>query len=188
MAQRSLYPANGATHTAVPREFVEAIVRAFQQTPAARALEADLTTSSETPFLLEEFLYALSFGGSSTPNESGRSYRLLQFAPLSAQEEIFEHLQEFWKASTTPDQWQLVLLILIQKMSISRMGRPIGLIEVLLKVRTKMVTCRILPLLDTHLMLQPNQFAFLSDRGFSSKRIQSLMYQSRSRRTTSWCT
>jgi hypothetical protein len=49
--------------------------------------------------------------------------------------------------------------------------RPIGLLENLRKVWTKMVTRRILPLLKTHLVLQPNQFAFLSDRG-TSKLIQ----------------
>jgi hypothetical protein len=50
--------------------------------------------------------------------------------------------------------------------------RPIGLLEVLRKVWTKMVTRRILPLLETHSVLQPNQFAFLSDRGTASELIQ----------------
>jgi hypothetical protein len=92
-------PAYKAAPTAVPQEFVEAIAQAFQQSPAARALEADLTTSFKT-----EFLYALSFGSSSAPGESGVSYRLLQVAPLLVQEKIFESIQEFWLASTTPDQ------------------------------------------------------------------------------------
>jgi hypothetical protein len=65
-------------------------------------------------------MYALSFCGFSAPGESGVSYRLLQVAPLSVQEEIFEHLQEFWLASTTPAQWQRVLLILIHKKPSSR--------------------------------------------------------------------
>jgi hypothetical protein len=103
MVQAFFHPANGATPTAVPQEFVEAIAQAFQQSPVARALEADLTISLETPFSFTEFLYALSFGGSSAPGKSGVSYRL-QVAPLLAQEKIFEHLQEFWLASTTPDR------------------------------------------------------------------------------------
>jgi hypothetical protein len=77
MAQTFLHPANRDSPTAVPREFVQAIVRTFQQTPEARALEADLTTSLETPFLFKEFLYALLFGSSSSPGELGVSYRLL---------------------------------------------------------------------------------------------------------------
>jgi hypothetical protein len=103
MVQACLYPANRATPTAVPQEFVKAIAQAFQQSPAAKTLEADLTTFLETPFLFVEFLYVLSFGVSSAPVESGVSYRLLQVAPLLVQEEIFEHLQEFWLAFTTPD-------------------------------------------------------------------------------------
>jgi hypothetical protein len=49
MVQAFLHPpANGATPTAVPQEFVEAIAQAaFQKYPAARALEADLTISLE---------------------------------------------------------------------------------------------------------------------------------------------
>jgi hypothetical protein len=88
MVQAFLYQ---ATPTAVPQEFVEAIAQAFQQSPAARALKADLTISLETLFS-----YALSFGGSSAPGKSGVSYRLFKVAPLSVQEEIFEHLQELW--------------------------------------------------------------------------------------------
>jgi hypothetical protein len=114
MVQAFFHPANGDAPTAVPREFVEAIARAFQQSPAARALEADLSASLETPFLFEEFLYALSCGRSAALGESGVSYRLLQVTTLSVQEEIFIHLQEFWTASSTPDQWQRVLLILIR--------------------------------------------------------------------------
>jgi hypothetical protein len=98
------HPANGTAPTAVPREFVEAIARAFQQSPAARALKANLSASLETPFLFEEFLYALSCGSSSAPGESGVSYSLLQVAPLSVQEEIFVHLQEFWTVLSIPDQ------------------------------------------------------------------------------------
>jgi hypothetical protein len=45
--------------------------------------------------------------------------------------------------------------------------RPIGLTEVLRKVWTKMLIRRILPLLDSHSVLQPNYFAFLMGRGTS---------------------
>jgi hypothetical protein len=126
------------------------------------------------PFSFEDFLYALSFGSSSTPGELGVSYRHLQVAFLPVKEEIFEHLQEFWTASTTPDQWQRVLLILIQKKAdrFASNFRPIGLLEVLRKVWTKMVTRRILPLLEPHLVLHPNQFAFLPGRGTSIELIQ----------------
>jgi hypothetical protein len=92
MVQAFLHPANGATPT------VEAIARAFQQSPAARALEADLFASLEMLFSFKEFLYALSCGSSSAPGESGVSYCLLQVAPLSVQEEIFVHLQDLWTA------------------------------------------------------------------------------------------
>jgi hypothetical protein len=91
-------------------------------------------------------------------------------------EEIFEHLQEFWLAFITPDQWQRVLLILIQKKADrpAMMGnfRPIGLLEFLRKVWTKMATRRILPLLKTHSVLQSNQFALFLGRGTASKLIQ----------------
>jgi hypothetical protein len=50
--------------------------------------------------------------------------------------------------------------------------RSIGLLEVLRKVWTKIVTSRILPLLENHSVLQPNQFAFLSGRGTASELIQ----------------
>jgi hypothetical protein len=50
--------------------------------------------------------------------------------------------------------------------------RPIGLLEVLREVWTKTVTRRILLLLETHLVLQLNQFAFLPGRGTFSKLIQ----------------
>jgi hypothetical protein len=70
MVQAFLHPANGAAPTAVPREFVEAIARAFQQSPAARALEADFSASLETPFSFEKFLYALFCGSSSAPGKS----------------------------------------------------------------------------------------------------------------------
>jgi hypothetical protein len=50
--------------------------------------------------------------------------------------------------------------------------RPIRLHEVLRKVWTKMVTRHILPILETHSVLQPNQFAFLSGRGATSELIQ----------------
>jgi hypothetical protein len=67
-------------------------------------------------------------------------------------------------------------LILIQKKANrpAMMGNfcPIGLLEVLGKVWTKMVTRRILPLLEFHSVLQPNQFASLPGRGTSSKLIQ----------------
>jgi hypothetical protein len=169
MVQAFLYPANGAAPTAVPRDFVEAIARAFQQSPAARALQADLSASLETPFLFEKFLYALSCGNPLAPGESGVSYRLLQVTPLSV------YLQEFWTASSIPNQWRKVLLILIQKKADrpAMMGnfRPIGLLEVLRKVWTKMVTRRILPLLETHSVLQPNQCAFLPGRGTTSELI-----------------
>jgi hypothetical protein len=52
--------------------------------------------------------------------------------------------------------------------------RPIGLLEVLRKVSTKMRTRRILPLMGSHGVLQPNQFAFLPGRGTSSELIQLL--------------
>jgi hypothetical protein len=80
-------------------------------------------------------------------------------------------------ASTTPDQWQQrVLLIFVQKKTDhpAMMGnfRPVGLLEVLRTVGTKMVTRCILPLLETRSVLQPNQFAFLPGRDTSSKLIQ----------------
>jgi hypothetical protein len=78
------------------------------------------------------------------------------------------HLQEFWTASTTSDQWQRVLLILIQKKANSNFY-SIGLFEVLRKVWTKMATRRILPLLETYSVLQPNQFAFLPGRSTSGE-------------------
>jgi hypothetical protein len=81
--QAFLYPANRATPTAVPQEFIKAIALAFQQSPAARALKADLTTFLETLFSFVEFLYALSFGGFSAPGEFGVSYCLLPAAPFS---------------------------------------------------------------------------------------------------------
>jgi hypothetical protein len=78
-------------------------------------------------------------------------------------------------ASTTPDQWQRVLLILIQKKADrpAMMGnfRQIGLLEVLRMVWTKMVTRRIFSLLETHSGFQPNQFAFLPGRGTASELI-----------------
>jgi hypothetical protein len=51
---------------------------------------------------------------------------------------------------------------------------PIGLLEVLRKVWTKMTTRRILPLMGSHGVLQPNKFAFLPGRGTSSALIQLL--------------
>jgi hypothetical protein len=75
MVQAFHHPANGATPTAVLQEFVEAIAQAFQQTQAARALEADLTISLKTPFSFAEFLYARGVSVcSSAPGESGVSY------------------------------------------------------------------------------------------------------------------
>jgi hypothetical protein len=69
-----------------------------------------------------------------------------------------------------------VQLILIQKdpAKPAAMGnfRPIGLIEVLRKIRTKMVIAWIHPLLKKHKVLQRNQFAFLPGRGTHSELIQ----------------
>jgi hypothetical protein len=57
MVQVFFYPANKTTPTKVPQEFVEAIAQAFQQFPAARTLEADLTTSLDTLFSFDKSLY-----------------------------------------------------------------------------------------------------------------------------------
>jgi hypothetical protein len=69
-----------------------------------------------------------------------------------------------------------VVLILIQKNADkpAMLGkfRPIGLLEVLRKVWTKMITSRILPLLKKHSVLQSNQFAFLPEKGTASELIQ----------------
>jgi hypothetical protein len=96
----------------------------------------------------------------------------LQVAPLSVQEEIFDHLQEFWLASTTPDQWQRVLLILIQKKADlpAMMGnfRPIGPEESLDQNGDSSHSS---PPRDSSI-LQPNQFAFLPGRGTASELIQ----------------
>jgi hypothetical protein len=132
--------------------------------------------SPASPLSFEEIIYSLNGGGSSAPEKSATTYRLLQIAPEAIQREIFARLQEFWAAVTTPDQWKRVLLILIQKNSEkpAMMGnfRPIGLLEILRKVWTKMLIWRILPLLDSQSVLQPNQFAFLPGRGTSSELIQ----------------
>jgi hypothetical protein len=69
-----------------------------------------------------------------------------------------------------------VLLILLQKNPAKPAGlgnfRPIGLIEVLRKVWTEMLTRRLLPLLEKHKVLQTNQFSFLPGRGTTSELIQ----------------
>jgi hypothetical protein len=52
--------------------------------------------------------------------------------------------------------------------------RPIGLLDVLRKVWTKMLMRKILPLLDSHSVLKPNQFTFLSSRDTFSELIQLL--------------
>jgi hypothetical protein len=100
MAEAFLNPPDDLCPTAVPAEFVRAIARAFQRTPAAVALEAALTLSLASPLSFKEFIYSLNGGGSSAPGESGTTYRLLQIAPEAIQREIFAHLQEFWTAAT----------------------------------------------------------------------------------------
>jgi hypothetical protein len=139
-------------------------------------MEQELSELMQTPFSFDEFLKALGHGGNSSPGESGISYRLLQVAPEVVQREIFVLLQDFWDQDCTPEQWKRVVLILIQKNAEkpAMLGnfRPIGLLEVLRKVWTKMITSRILPLLKKHSVLQPNQFAFLPGKGTASKLIQ----------------
>jgi hypothetical protein len=75
----------------VPPEIVHAISKAFQRSPAAIALEFDFFTAMKNLFLFDEFIHALTCHGSSTPGESGLTYRLLQLAPQAVEEEIFEH-------------------------------------------------------------------------------------------------
>jgi hypothetical protein len=160
MAEAFLNPPDDLRPTAVPAEFVRVIARAFQSNSSAVALEATLTLSFASPLCFEDFIYSLNGGGSSAPAKSGTTYRFLQIAPEAIQREIFAHLQEFWTAATTPDQWKRVLLILIQKNlekpAMMENFQPIGLLEVLRKVWTKMLIRRILSLLDLHSVLQPN--------------------------------
>jgi hypothetical protein len=181
MVEAYCRPPNELPPTRIPEIYVRAIAEAFVWTPEAITLEAEITESYRTRFFFDEFLYSLGCGGASAQGGSGASYRLFQVAPEAVLHEIFELLQEFWEAllgRETPDQWKNVLLILIQKNSSKPAGlgnfRPIGLIEVLRKVWTKMVTRRLLPLLEKHKVLQTNQFAFFSGRGTTSELIQLL--------------
>jgi hypothetical protein len=125
LVQAFLYPANKTTPTKVPQEFVEAIVQAFQQSPADRAVEADLIISLDTPFSFEEFLYALLFGGSSSPGESGVSYHLFQVAPL-----LVHYSCPVATGSADPHPQEAFQPAMMGKF------RPIGLLEVLRKVWT----------------------------------------------------
>ena len=176
MAEAFLHPPEGVRPTAVPAEYVHAICKAFQRSPSAISLEADLTTAMAAPFTFKEFQDTINSGGKSSPGESGTTYRLLQVAPTLILEEIFDILDDFFSSATTPDAWRRVLLILIQKNldKPAAIGnfRPIGLLEVLRKVWTKMILQRLMPLLDRHSVLQPNQFAFLPGRGTASELVQ----------------
>jgi hypothetical protein len=49
----------GVAPTNIPRQYVEAIARAFQQSAAANAMEQELSELMQIPFLFEEFLKAL---------------------------------------------------------------------------------------------------------------------------------
>jgi hypothetical protein len=131
-----LNPPAGVAPTNIPRQYVEAIARAFQQSAAAKAIKQELSELMQTPFSFEEFLKALSHGGNLSPGESGVSYRLLQVAPEVVQRKIFALLQNFWNQDCTPEQWKRVVLILIHAEKPAMFGnfRSIGLLEVLRKV------------------------------------------------------
>jgi hypothetical protein len=64
MADAFLNLSGGQAQTAVPAEYVHAVARAFQRTPAAIDMEAELSASLETPFSFVEFLHALMGRGS----------------------------------------------------------------------------------------------------------------------------
>jgi hypothetical protein len=159
-----LHPPGDLRPVEIPEEFVRAVAKAFQRSLAAISLKVDLTASFENPFTFDEFLFAVNNGRNSAPGESGMTYRLLQVTPEEIDREIFEHLQEFWTKATTPDQCKRVRIILIQKNAekpaMTGNFRPIGLLKVLRKVWTKMVTHRILPLMGFHESFSPTNLRF----------------------------
>ena len=149
----------------IPEELVNAVATAFQPPPTAHLVEEAITRSLENPFTFEEFMAALKRGGDTAAGASHTTYRMLQVAPEPFLREIFGHLNSFWDAGATPDQWKVVLLNLIHKKvdgpDLPSNFRPIGLIEVQRKVWTKMIMDRIIPIILEHEVLQPNHFGFL---------------------------
>jgi hypothetical protein len=159
----------------VPREYVQLIAEAFQRTPAACQVELKIEAAMATSFSFEEFRAQVNGGGNSAGGGSGDTYRLLQVAPEEVQREIFHILLTFFEACETPDQWKQVILYLIQKdlgkLPLPANFRPVGLLEVLRKVWTKMIFARITPIINEGGVLQDNHYAFLPGKGTGSELI-----------------
>jgi hypothetical protein len=102
----------------------------------------------------------------------------MQVAPAAVQREIFDILSTFYKENETPEQWRTIILFLVQKdmskLPLPANFRPIGLLEVLRKVWTKMIFKRIKPMLVAGDVLQHNHCAFLPRKGTASELIQLL--------------
>ena len=103
---------------------------------------------------------------------------LLQVTPPPVQREIFHLLLYFWDRTTTPDSWNEVLLHLIEKKMDKATEpsnfRPIGLIEILRKVWSKMLMNRVMPIMAKFATLQSNHYAFLPGRGTANELLQLL--------------
>jgi hypothetical protein len=99
-------------------------------------------------------------------------------APEEIQKKIFNILLTFFEACETPDQRKQVILYLIQKdllkLPLPANFRPVGLLEVLHKVWTKMIFAQITPIINHGEVLQPNHYAFLPCKGTGSELIQIL--------------
>ena len=170
------YLDNPSVPNPIPRQRVEAIARAFQPPSGAAQVEAEVSAAFEAEFTFDDFRRVLNQGGDTAPGASHTTYRMLQVAPETIQREIFEHLLVFWRSAQTPDQWKEVLLNLIHKdpcgPALPKNFRPIGLIEILRKVWTKMIMQRLLPIIERNQVLQKNHYAFLPGRGTSSELLQ----------------